>query len=482
MWIPNWLAAFQSLSFRNRPVSSRRRRQLQFPASAETLECRMCLSAISISSVSLQNDTGTPGDNSTTDPTLSGTVTSDGRLDFVNAEFDLDSDGIADDYTNADTDGSFNYDPSANIDFGQVTINVRASEFDPDTAEFLYSGWTAITFTYEAPPNDPPAIASLSLQNDTGTAGDNITADPTLAGTVTNDGSMDLVTVEFDFDGDGTADDYAYVDTEGNFSYDPSSNIDYGQITINVRAAEFDENTVDYLYSDWTAITFTYQAPPNDPPAIASLSLQNDTGTAGDNITADPTLAGTVTNDGSMDLVTVEFDFDGDGTADDYAYVDTEGNFSYDPSSNIDYGQITINVRAAEFDENTVDYLYSDWTAITFTYQAPPNDPPAIASLSLQNDTGTAGDNITADPTLAGTVTNDGSMDLVTVEFDFDGDGTADDYAYVDAEGNFTYDPSSNIDYGQVTIYVRAAEYDPNTGEFLYSDWTAITFNYVQPN
>ena len=101
-----------------------------------------------------------------------------------------------------------------------------------------------------------------------------------------------------------------------------------------------------------------------------------------------------------------------------------------------------------------------------------------MASLSLQNDTGTAGDNITEDPTLAGTITNDGSMDYVDVEFDFDGDGNPDDYTSANADGSFTYDPSANITFGQVTINVRASEYDTNTMQYIYGDWVSITFEY----
>ena len=128
---------------------------------------------------------------------------------------------------------------------------------------------------------------------------------------------------------------------------------------------------------------------------MPSVSLQNDTGTAGDNITTDPTLTGSISADPGFLPVYVEFDFDGDGIEEDYVYTDTGGSFDYDPTGYISYGQVTINVSGAYYDQQAGSYVFSGWQAFTFTYEAPPNDPPAVASLSLQNDTGTAGDNIT---------------------------------------------------------------------------------------
>ncbi len=56
-------------------------------------------------------------------------------------------------------------------------------------AEYAFSGWASITFIFENP-NDPASIARLSLANDTGMPGDNITEDPTLIGTIQNDGHI----------------------------------------------------------------------------------------------------------------------------------------------------------------------------------------------------------------------------------------------------------------------------------------------------
>jgi hypothetical protein len=321
-----------------------------------------------------------------------------------------------------------------------------------------------------------PVISNLSLQNDTGQAGDNITEDPTLTGTLADDGGSSMVDIEIDFDGDSLADDCIYAQALGTFEYDPSSLISFGQVTINVRAIEMDPETTEITFGEWVPITFDYKAPPNDPPSITGLSLLNDTGDPGDNITLDPTLTGTLSDDGGSSMMDLEVDFDGDGLADDCIYAPALGTFEYDPSSHISFGQVTIAVRAVEMDPMTTETAFGEWVSITFDYQAPPNDPPAIASFSLANDTGVAGDLVTDDPTLMGSILNDGPFENIEIDIDYDGDGVADDFLYVGSDGTFEFDPTAYISAGEVTIAVRAFEMDPVTTEYHYSEWTLITF------
>lgn len=323
-----------------------------------------------------------------------------------------------------------------------------------------------------------PVVASLGLQNDTGTAGDNITEDPALTGSITNDDNTNEVNLEIDFNGDGVIDDVIYPEANGTFEIDPANFINYGEVTIAVRAVEMAFETSELLFSDWVSITFTYQPPPNDPPSIASLSLANDTGTAGDNITEDPTLTGTILNDGMFDSINVEIDYNGDGVMDDYLPAEADGTFVIDPSSFISYGEVTIAVRAVEMNMTTSELLIGEWTSITFTYQAPPNDPPSILNLSLLNDTGDVGDNVTQDPTLTGAVLNDGTFDNINIEVDYNGDGAIDDYLYLNPDGTFEIDPTTHIAPGQVTISVRAVEWDQNLSEYVTGGWSSITFTF----
>lgn len=323
-----------------------------------------------------------------------------------------------------------------------------------------------------------PVIASLTLQNDTGQAGDGITEDPTLSGSITNDDNTNQVSIEIDINADGVADDWVYPEADGTFVVDPANHVSFGELTIKVRAVEMVFENSETLFSEWASITFTYEAPPNDPPSIASLSLLSDTGTAGDNITEDPTLIGSLLNDGMFDSMSLEIDYNGDGVADDWVYPEGDGTFAIDPTNYVTFGEVTIAVRAVEMDMNSAETLFGDWSSITFTYEAPPNDPPSIVSLSLQNDTGEPGDNITQDPTLIGAVINDGAFDQMSIEVDYNGDGFGDDWVYPNADGTFEIDPGALIGPGQVTISVRAVEWGVASSEYTFSDWVTITFTF----
>lgn len=323
-----------------------------------------------------------------------------------------------------------------------------------------------------------PVVSSLSLQNDTGQAGDYLTHDPAITGFVSSDNSGGQVDIEIDFNADGIADDWTYGVSGTTFTYDPTVHLTYGQVTIAVRAGQADYGTSEQHFGDWVPITFTYQSALNDPPSIATLTLQNDTGEAGDNVTGDPALIGTVVNDGSFSGMSFEIDYDGDNTPDDWGYIAADGTFEFDPTIHISFGSVTVRVRAVETDSQTTETLYSDWASITFTYQAPPNDPPSVASLSLKNDTGQVGDNVTTDPTLTGSIQNDGPANVVGIHVDYNGDGTPDDWYYAAADGTFEFDPSTWISPGETTIWVRAFEDGPYTTETLNGEWTSITLTF----
>src|SRR5207302_1245799 len=113
--------------------------------------------------------------------------------------------------------------------------------------------------------------------------------------------------------------------------------------------------------------------------------LANDTGTAGDKITSDPRLTGT----GDVNAV-VQFTVDGaaiSGTA----TAGGNGGWTFTPTGLAD-GSHTVEVGEAELGGNT------GTATLTFTLDTV---APAMTE-SLANDTGTAGDNLTNDPTLTG--------------------------------------------------------------------------------
>lgn len=86
---------------------------------------------------------------------------------------------------------------------------------------------------------------------------------------------------------------------------------------------------------------------------MTNLHLMNNTGTAGNTVTSDPTLTGTLTDDGynstsySMSgpysTYTVQVDLSGDSSIDQTVTPNWDHTFSYDPRSNGQQsGEVTI--------------------------------------------------------------------------------------------------------------------------------------------
>jgi hypothetical protein len=122
-----------------------------------TLESR---TGATIDTFDLANDTGTSGtDNITTDPTVSGTIVSDGPVAYVLIEFDVNDDGLVDGSTRTNEVGEFSYRPEG-LAYGAVTVQARAADWDPPSGDFLISDWEPLAFTFEegssAEPPPPP--------------------------------------------------------------------------------------------------------------------------------------------------------------------------------------------------------------------------------------------------------------------------------------------------------------------------------------
>nr|WP_044235914.1 Ig-like domain-containing protein [Gimesia maris] len=419
-----------------------------------------------ITSLQLFNDTDMPGDNITTDPTLSGQVTYMGDLYSVMLEVDLNGDQIMDDYAYIDgMTGQFSYTPGS-LSPGSHTISIRAF----DEMAMVSGQWSSISFTLEDEMmgGGAPEITSLQLFNDTDMPGDNITTDPALSGQVSYMGDLYSVMLEVDLNGDQIMDEYAYIDgMTGQFSYTPGS-LSPGSYTISIRA--FDEMAM--VSGQWSSISFTLEDEMmgGGAPEITSLQLFNDTDMPGDNITTDPALSGQVSYMGDLYSVMLEVDLNGDQVMDDYAYIDgMTGEFTYTPES-LTPGTYTISIRA--FDEMAM--VTGQWSSISFTLEDEMmgGGEPEITSLQLSNDTDMPGDNITTDPALSGQVLYMGDLYSVMLEVDLNGDQIMDEYAYIDGmTGQFSYTPGS-LSPGSHTISIRA--FDEMT--MVSGQWSSISF------
>jgi large repetitive protein len=434
----------------------------------------------SVADLSLVLDTGSSAtDKVTTDPTIRGKLAGDTNLVAVSVEFDHNGDGTPDGYASTDGAGNFAYRPLG-LGLGQATVKVRASQWDENLGAHVQGSWSPFTLTIEAAPFVPASMGGLLLHRDTGSSNsDQITTDGAIIGSVyytagTQMAGVGYMTVEIDENGDGTADLRTQSDASGQFRYVPL-NQPPGTYTIRARTKEWDYTTRQGYYGAWTSITFTKVAPVNSPPQISSFKLRSDSGALqSDGYTANAMVTGTVSNDGSSARLVVEFDHDGNGVGDGLAFTDDQGVYNYSPEP-LSFGPVALRARPVEWDEASGSYLVGNWSTLNFTYEQQTNTAPLVTTFALAN--GTTGG--TTDATLSGTIINETMLGGVTLEFDFNGDGVADQFAQTDSLGRYSLTPTG-IPYGTVNVQARARETDPVTGNSLTSSWTSYSFTYNQ--
>jgi hypothetical protein len=220
----------------------------------ESLESRTLLTP-AIASFDLYADTGTPGDYATSDPRVTGTVTSS-YSGSATLEFDYDGDGSPDNTGWVDANGVFVHDPESHVQLGSVTIQVRAVEMDWQTFEMNYSAWSTLTYTWQ---NLAPQVDSFDVLNPpAGHPG--VTLDGLLTGTVSNpDGQVGSVTIEVDYNGDDVPDTYVSVNADGTFTYDMNGGPGYGLHTIRVRGLDCMPGSAT---GEWVSLDVSYIAPP----------------------------------------------------------------------------------------------------------------------------------------------------------------------------------------------------------------------------
>ena len=385
---------------------------------------------------------------------------------------DLNGDGWGDPSDGTVTigdNGQFIYTPpttSPPLALGQHTIRFRTVV---SGMPMYFGPWIDFTFTLVGP-NTAPVVSTLDLANpESGTP--LRTYDPTVTGTVTNDGPVGQLRIEFDVDANGTVDQSAETDANGHFNFSLSG-LKTGENTVKARAVEWDYDAAAEVAGAWKSLTFIYNGA--DGPTIDNFRLQNDTGTsATDLVTSDPTVAGEVSAGDMLYGLTVEFDVDGDGMADGTTLTDDDGHFSYLPTG-LEPGEITIKARAYSVLDTQGNSVQGAWTELTFTLEAAP--APIISDLRLVHDTGESDtDKVTSDPQIAGQVTIDGAPASIMIEFDANGDDQRDGYVLSDLEGNFSFTPTGLAD-GPVSVQIRSAVLNNQTAEYTYGDWISFEF------
>ena len=442
----------------------------------------------------LTSDTGTPGDNITSDAHITASLSDpDGGGTAYAYEVDWNNDGTVDATTATSLNTAFTYDLTSHVSYGTVYVKVRGVQTG-STGTVSPGAWSTLTFNYQAPPqNAAPTIQNLVLTNDTGTPGDLITSDPRITASLSDsDGGGLLYGYEVDWNGDGTVD--ASVDWFGDgpgygtpttplnapFTIDLSSHVSHGAVNAKVRGLQMSTSGT-VTPGAWSTLSFTYQAPPNVAPVVQSLNLTNDTGTAGDLITTDARFTALLSDpDGGGEAYSLQIDWNGDGLGDDIVFASLNTPKIYDLTSHITYGTVTAKVRGIQTDTSGQDTAGA-WSTLTFDYQAPPNVAPVVQTLALTNDTETAGDQITTDPRISVTLSDpDGGGTAYAFDIDWNNDGAADETVTTTLGTAAVYDLASHVTQGIVTAKVRGVQ-TGSSGASSSGEWSTLTFVYDLP-
>ena len=338
----------------------------------------------------LVEDTGTAGDNDSSQTAIQGRLLNEKSLNGLTVEIDVDDDGTSDFTTTTDRWGRFYYAPQGLAE-GVHTIRVRGLEIDYQTGNLLEGAWESITFTYTAALPPFPGVMTVGLVEDTGTDNsDGVTENPSLSGTVDSEGLSLLV--QFDHDNDGIVDGSTYTNSDGEFSYTPVG-LDPGAQTIRMRVRSIGDDGVPQ-YTAWadTSVTFTLEAPLDTSLRVDTLTLTNDSGAStSDGATADAAIGGTIAGATDPTGMKVEFDVDGDGVAEGEVLADANGDFAFTPELE---GNDHYNVRARVVTTDSLGLeVPTEWTTLSFVYHNDPDGTEAQAMLLAASDYDTDVDN-----------------------------------------------------------------------------------------
>ena len=432
----------------------------------------------SITDLKLTNDTGA----SDTDKfTLDGTV--EGKLNgsliaYQTIHVDLNGDNVDELTTTTDENGNFSFD-STSLVAGAVTARVRASRVDAISNATVFGPWASFAYNLDSAPL--PTLPALTLLQDTGTAGDLVTSNPTVTGQIVTTQQQSGVLIQFDLNNSGVVTGQALTDDLGQFTYRPL-NLAAGAVTVRARVAVANAQGV-MQFGPWTGVSYTFEIPNAVAATITNLGLVHATGGTTGNVTttSDPAISG-VAHDGLSSApfaagVVIEVDQNNDGQVDAQTITNSVGKFQYVPVG-LSNGTQTIQVRAKTWDYKNHTLIAGAWQPISFQLAPKVNAVPVLSSLGLLADTGSSqSDLVTANSMLVGQATNDGSAAGLTIELDTTGDSVADGLAYTGTDGSFTYSPVG-LGFGTHTVRARAIEWDEAGGQYLFSPWKELTFVY----
>ncbi len=384
--------------------------------------------APAIASLALRNDTGEfNSDKITADPTFIGRlVVPIFNPASTRVEFDLNSDSQPDAEVFVSDEGFFQY-TAASLSAGAHTIHVRSTAYDIVVGAEALGDWVSFQLVYEP---IAAATTTLELLVDNGESdSDAITSIGTLTGIVSPPEGHSI-RVAIDTNDDRVIDGYAIPQSDGQFVYRPTG-LALGVTVMAAQVYRFNPYLDIEEAGPWTELSFTLVPPSSLPLSLDNLRLVFDTGTnSSDRITTSPTLAAEVLGAAIAD--NVEIDLDGNGTVDATSPIRTDGSFRFTPIG-LSLGIHVISARAVGYDYTTGIRTEGTWSSLDFTLVSSTASTPIIETLSLLSDSGVDGDSITENTSILGTIIDDGSVNRVTIQVDFNGDGNADETIFTDS-------------------------------------------------
>lgn len=423
---------------------------------------------------------------STTNPTISGTLTStDTSLHTyqVAVEYAHDIANVTSDLTlrsYADYDDNTSYFPLLAGHEGEIVkVRARIAYYHTQLGEELYSDWTEISIQLEATTHQSNTIGELTVL---GSQETNASDQPIVRGDYARiTGSVDFsdntptaVTVQFRDSATETVLGQTTSSSSGRFVYS-LDNLPAG--TQNIEALVLDWNYHISAVEAGPATALAFEVQTLQPVIVEEFEFHSDTGVSGsDNVTSNPTLIGRLSGEGQIAGVQVALTRnDGQETI---VRTDSTGRFIHRDDHFADGQTYTYQARLVTWDSSMGGYNYiaSSIADVTFQFAAPTGLRAALAAVGLADSSEAnldATNNLVKDLTLRGRVNAEGRLDGIVVEVDFNGDGVVDDRVRTDGYGEFVFRPGS-LAAGSTTPQVRVHEtsYSP-------SSWIALpTYDY----
>ncbi|UFH58902.1 Ig-like domain-containing protein [Sulfurovum mangrovi] len=404
--------------------------------------------SVAVAITGIDEDTATAGDFITSDNTLVFSGTNGALGDGEKVQISLDGGVTWTDATQSDAT-HWSYDNTANT-MADGTYTVEARVID---AAGNVGNTDSQSVVVDTTPPDSVAVAITGIDEDTATAGDFITSDNTLVFSGTNDPLGDGEKVQISLDGGNTWIDTTKTDAT-HWSYDNTANtMPDGTYTVEARVVDAAGNVGN---TDSQSVVVDTEAP--DSVTVAITGINEDTATAGDFITSDNTLVFSGTNTALGDGEKVQISLDGGNTWTDTTKTDAT-HWSYDNTANtMPDGTYTVEARVIDAAGNTGSPVSQDVVVDT---TAPTSD---VSITAIADDTGAAGDFITADNTLVFSGTNTALGDGEKVQVSLDGGATWMDATQSDAT-HWSYDNTANtMADGTYTVEARVVDAAGNVG------------------